>query len=338
MIKIAINGFGRIGRLFLRQAIKDVGISVVAINDLGDIENLAYLFKYDTVYGAYDGGIDIDPEKKTLTIEGNEIKVFGERDPLKLPWGKLEVDIVVESTGVFNSFEKAKAHVDAGAKFAIITAPSKDDDGEIGKTVLMGINEKDLKGVSVFSNGSCTTNASAPVVKILSDTIGIEKAVLTTTHAYTATQSIVDSPVRGNDFRKGRAGAQSMIPSSTGAAKTVERVMPEMKGKFDGIAIRVPVVSGSLADITFVSKKKTSVEEVNEILKKASEDPRWKGILKVTDEQIVSSDIIGEPYGAIVDLNCTRVVDGTLVKVFAWYDNEWGYVSTLLKHVKRIKV
>ncbi len=335
-IKIAINGFGRIGRLFFRNAFNNSDFEIAAVNDLGDIENLAYLLKYDTVYGRYEKEVSVSEDKQYLTVGGKEIKFIREKDPTKLPWKDLGIDIVVEATGVFTAFEKARVHLDAGAKKVVITAPAKDEDGTLGKTVLMGINNGELRTVNLSSNASCTTNAASPVIAVLSENPGIEKAVLNTVHAYTATQTIVDSPVRGSDFRKGRAGAQNIIPSTTGAAKAITRVIKDLEGKFDGIAMRVPTVSGSLADITFVSKKKTSVEEINGILKEASELPRWKGILKTTEDPIVSSDIIGEPYGAIVDLKFTKVIGGDLVKVLSWYDNEAGYVSTLVKHVSDV--
>ncbi len=323
MTKIAINGFGRIGRLFLRQIINEPNVKVVAINDLADVENLLYLLKYDSVYGRFETPI------------GN-IKFLQEKDPAKLPWKDLDVDIVVEATGVFESYEKAKAHLDAGAKRVVLTAPAKDADGSLGRTVLVGLNEGEIKEYKITSNASCTTNAVHPVIAIMAENPGIAKAVLNTVHAYTNTQTMVDSPVKGADFRRGRAGAQNIIPSTTGAALAVTRAFKELEGKFDGIALRVPVVCGSIADITFVSKRKTSVEEINEILKKAAASPRWQGILKVVDEQIVSSDIIGEPYGAIVDLKFTKVIDGDLVKVLSWYDNEWGYCAMLVKHVLKV--
>ena len=266
--KIAINGFGRIGRLFFRQIFNNPNLNIVAINDLGDLENLAYLFKYDTVYGRFDKEIKIDKEKNVLVVDGKTIKFFQEKEPAKLPWKDLGVDIVVESTGVFESYEKAKAHLDAGAKRVVLTAPAKDADGTLGRTVLIGLNEGEIKEYKITSNASCTTNAASPVIAILSENPGIEKAVLNTIHAYTNTQTMVDSPVKGSDFRRGRAGAQNIIPSTTGAAIAVTKVIKELEGKFDGIALRVPVVSGSIADITFVAKRKTSVEEINEILKK----------------------------------------------------------------------
>ena len=329
--RIAINGFGRIGRLFFRQAFDNENLEIVAINDLGDLANLAYLLKYDTVYRQFPGEVEI--KNGNLIIDGNEIKYTQIKDPSQLSWKELDIDIVVESTGVFESYEKAKVHLDAGAKRVVITAPAKDADGALGRTVLSGVNEEDMKVCKITSNGSCTTNAASPVIQILEESIGIEKAILSTVHAYTATQGIVDSPTKGADYRRGRAGAQNISPSTTGAAIAVTRTIKSLEGKFDGIAIRVPVVTGSIADITFISKKNTTVLEINNIFKKAAADPRWEGIFKITEDQLVSSDIIGEPYGAIIDLNFTKVVDGNLVKVMSWYDNEMGYVQTLINHV-----
>ena len=320
MTNIAINGFGRIGRLFFRQMADEKTAQIVAINDLGSIENLEYLLKYDTVYGKFDKG-----------LEG--VQVFQEKDPSKLPWGKLGVDIVVEATGVFESYEEAKTHLRAGAKRVVISAPAKDGDGKDGKTILMGVNEEEMATCKITSNGSCTTNSVAVIVQILNEKIGIAKALLNTTHGYTATQSLVDGPTRGKDMRRGRAAAQNIVPSSTGAAVSVTRAVTNLANRFDGIALRVPVVAGSIADVTFLAKRKTTVEEVNDVLAKAAKSPRWKNVLAVTNEPLVSSDIVGQPYGAIVDLAMTRVVDGDLVKVLSWYDNEWGYVATLVQHV-----
>lgn len=334
MAKVAINGFGRIGRLFFRQAFGAEGIDIVAINDLGDLENLAYLVKYDTVYGRY--ALPIAVENDALIADGKRIEVFHEKDPAKLPWGKLGIDIVVEATGVFDEYAKARAHLDAGAKRVVITAPAKDADGVEGKTVLVGVNESDFQSAVLTSNGSCTTNAASPVIAVLAENPGIRKAMVNTAHGYTATQGLVDGPTRGHDFRRGRAAAVNIVPSSTGAAIAVARAIRELEGKFDGVALRVPVVAGSIADITFVAKRKTTVSEINTILKDAAESERWKGILKVSDDPLVSSDIVGEPYGAIVDASFTRVVDGDLVKVLSWYDNEYGYVSTLVRHVAGI--
>ena len=334
MANIAINGFGRIGRLFFRQAFGVKDMNIVAVNDLGDPENLAYLLTHDSVYGNWDKSVSVKHEK--LVVGGQEVSCYQIRDPLELPWKKLGVDIVVEATGMFEEYEKARAHITAGAKRVVLTAPAKDADGTEGATILMGINEDTMDKVILTSNGSCTTNAAAPVIQILKETIGIKKAILNTVHGYTTSQNLVDGPSRGGDVRRGRAAAINIVPSTTGAALAVARAIPELEGVFDGIAIRVPVISGSLADITFVANKKTTVDEVNAVFKKAAGEPRWDGIFTVTDEPIVSSDIIGRPYGAIVDLSFTRVVDGDLVKVLSWYDNEAGYVATLVKHVLNV--
>ncbi len=338
-IKIAINGFGRIGRTFFRQAIKNPEIEICAINDLGDIENLAYLLKYDTVYGKFDLNLEVKKEKikvgkreaqGILKVQDKEVLVFCEKDPANLPWKELKVDVVVESTGVFDSKDKAKAHLKAGAKRVVISAPAKDD---VTPTSTPNVGVEHLSLDRITSNASCTTNATTPVVAILGARPGIKKGMLTTVHGYTATQNLVDGPTKGRDFRRGRAGGQNIVPSSTGAAEAVEKAIPWLKGKFDGIAIRVPVVCGSIIDFTFLAKRKTSVEEINNILKEASQKPEWQGIIKVTQEPLVSTDIIGEPYGSIVDLSLTRVIDGDLVKVLSWYDNEWGYGAMLLKHI-----
>jgi glyceraldehyde 3-phosphate dehydrogenase len=338
MVKVALNGFGRIGRLFFRRAFGNENLNFVAVNDLGELDNLAYLLKYDTVYGHYEKEVKIgsEGEEKYFLVDEKKIIFLQEKDPLKLPWGKLDIDIVVEATGAFESFEKASLHLKAGAKRVVITAPAKDDDGLLGRTVLIGVNEKEMRNYQVTSNGSCTTNSAHPVITIMEETIGIKKAFLSTVHAYTATQNLVDGPVKGSDWRRGRAAAQNIVPSSTGAAISVTRAVESLKGKFDGIAIRVPTVTGSVAQIIFVASRPTSVKEVNSILKEQSQIPRWKNILKVTEEQIVSSDIIGEPYGAIVDLSFTRVIDGDLVSILSWYDNEMGYCQTLLEHVLRV--
>lgn len=336
-VKIAINGFGRIGRLFFRQAFEKEGFEITAINDLGDIENLAYLLKFDSVYRTWDKEVKFDAASHTLTVAGKEIAVLQEKDPASLPWGNRGIDIVIESTGFFESFEASRAHIKAGAKRVVITAPARDEDEGDAITALCGINDQDLQRAIISSNGSCTTNSAAPVMQILSEKIGIEKALLGTVHAYTGTQSITDSPVKGGkDFRRGRAGVLNITPSSTGAAIAVGRVVHDVTGKFDGVAYRVPVPTGSLSDITFVAKRDTTVEEVNSILENAANEDRWKNIVKATREQIVSADIIGLPYGAIVDLSFTRVVGGNLVKVLSWYDNEFGYVSTLISHVERV--
>ncbi|TSC96799.1 MAG: glyceraldehyde 3-phosphate dehydrogenase [Parcubacteria group bacterium Athens0714_26] len=340
--RIAINGFGRIGRLFLRAAFAKasagqagLNLDIVAINDLGDIENLAYLFKYDSVYRVFPGEVSVKKsDKNYLVVDDKEILIIQEKDPVKLPWAELKIDIVVEATGVFESFEKSKAHLDAGARRVVMTAPAKDDEGSAGgRTVLMGINENDLAKTNLTCNASCTTNATSPIIFILSENPGIQKAVLNTIHAYTNTQTTVDTLVKGSDFRRGRAAAQNIIPSTTGAAIAVTRVISDLKGKFDGIAVRVPVVTGSLIDLTFLAKRKTTPEEINDILRKAAATPRWENLIKVSDDQLVSSDIIGQSYATVVDSKFTKVIDGDLVKVLAWYDNEWGYVTTLVSHV-----
>lgn len=334
--RVAINGFGRIGRQFFKLAYTRPELEIVAVNDLGDINNLAYLLKYDTVYGpaSFEVGVEEGGEK-ALVADGNKVKFLSEKEPAKLPWKDLDIDIVVESTGFFAGYGKSKPHLEAGAKRVVISAPVKDlpeDAGVQGATVLMGVNEETLKTCQITSNGSCTTNAGSPVVTILHEVLGIEKAVLSTVHGYTSTQSLVDSP-NSKDFRKGRAAAQNIIPTTTGAAIAVTQAVTDLEGKFDGIAMRVPVVAGSIADITFISKKDTTVEEVNEILRKASGEERWKDTYMVTEDPIVSSDIVGSPYASIADLSFTKVVDGNLVKVLAWYDNEMGYTQSLVKHV-----
>ncbi len=334
-MRVAINGFGRIGRVFFRQAFGHEGIDVVAINDLGSVDNLAYLLKYDSVYGKY--GKEVSHKKDDehhIVVDGQDVRFFQEKDPAKLPWKDLKIDVVVESTGVFDSFEKASPHLDAGAKRVVITAPAKDDN--VSATFTPNVGTEFIKKSRITSNASCTTNAATPVTAIMMQNPGIEKAVLNTVHGYTATQSLVDGPVK-KDFRRGRAAAMNIVPSSTGAAEAVIKAAPFMKGKFDGIAMRVPVISGSLIDFTFVASRKTSVDEINDIFKKAAEAPEWKGIFRVCEESLVSTDILGEEYGSIVDLDFTRVVGGDLVKVLSWYDNEWGYGAMLLKHVASLE-
>ena len=321
-MKIAINGFGRIGGVFYRQAFNHPDFEVVAINDLADKDNLLYLLEHDSVYGKFPL-----PEKI------KDIKFLQEKDPAKLTWKDLDLDVVVESTGLFDSYDKAKAHLEAGAKRVVITAPVKDD---MALTFTPNVYSEDISKFKITSNASCTTNAITPLISILAKNPGIKKAVLNTIHAYTATQGIVDKP-DAKDWRRGRAGTIDISPSSTGAAISAAKAIPEMKGIFDGVAVRVPVPIGSLIDFTFVSKRNTSVEEINEILTAESQKPEWQGIIKVSDEQLVSTDIIGEPYGSIIDLGFTKVIDGDLVKIFAWYDNEFGYAAMLIKHLEILK-
>lgn len=335
-IKVAINGGGRIGRAFLRIAKTREDIEVVAINDLGNIDNIAYLIKYDTAYGQKFSKVEVSGDKKSILVDGSEIKYLSEKDPSLLPWKDLGIDVVVESTGFFTSYEKARAHITAGARKVVISAPAKDDPQNPDEAmILMGINDDKLSVCNVTSNASCTTNAGSPLISILHETIGIEKAVLNTIHGYTASQGIVDSP-NAKDFKEGRAAAMNMVPTSTGAAKATTKIITDLKGKFDGISIRVPIIAGSIADITFISKRNTTVEEVNSILKKAAGEERWSKIFTVTEDPIVSSDILGSHYASIADLGLTKVIDGNLVKVFAWYDNEMGYTYALMEHVVKI--
>ncbi|MEK7106336.1 MAG: type I glyceraldehyde-3-phosphate dehydrogenase [Patescibacteria group bacterium] len=330
-IRVGINGFGRIGRAFLKASWDREEIEVVAVNDLGDVANMAYLLKHDTVYREWVH--DIKTEGQEIQIDGKKIKVLAEKDPALLPWKDLDIDVGVESTGFFVSFDKSKAHLDAGAKKVVISAPAKEGDGSVmGETILLGVNEEKFGTCDITSNASCTTNAASPLIAILDEALGIEKAILNTVHGYTASQSIVDGPNK-KDFREGRAAAQNIVPSSTGAAIAVTKAFTKLSGLFDGISMRVPVPAGSMVDITFISKKDTTAEEINAILKKAATDPRWVSIFSVTEEPLVSSDILGSSYASIADLGLTRVVGGNLVKVMGWYDNEMGYTHTLVDHV-----
>lgn len=327
-IRVAINGFGRIGRAFVRQSFDNPEIELVAVNDLGSLENLAYLLKYDTVYKRAPFSVEV--ADGALMINGKSVKFCSEKEPAALPWKDLAVDVVIESTGFFTDYEKANAHITAGARRVVISAPVKGD-SPLGATVLMGLDESKLGTCAITSNASCTTNSASPVIAILDEAIGIEKAVLSTTHAYTASQSIVDGPAK-KDMKEGRAAAQNIVPTSTGAAIAVTQAYTQLAGKFDGISLRVPVPAGSIADITFIAKRATTVEEVNAALRAAAKDSRWDGIFTATDEEYVSSDIIGERFASIADLGMTRVVDGNLVKVLAWYDNEAGYTHSLVQH------
>ncbi len=332
-IRVAINGFGRIGRAFVRIAHYNHELEIVAINDLGDIENLAYLLRYDTACGK--APFEVSTREGSLVVGGKDIVFVQEKDPEKLPWKEHAIDVVVECTGLFERYDKAHAHIIAGAKRVVISAPAKDDpSGAVtGATVLLGINEEALKNCTISSNASCTTNAASPVIQVLHEGIGIDKAMLNTVHGYTATQKLVDAP-DAKDWRRGRAAAQNIIPSSTGAAISVTEAIPNLRGKFDGIALRVPVLVGSIADITLIASRETSKDEVNAILTRAAGEERWKKLLAVTGEQFVSSDILGTSYASVVDLAFTRVI-GNLVKVLAWYDNESGYTYALIEHVIR---
>lgn len=332
-IRVAINGFGRIGRAFFKLARNRSELEVVAINDLGDVNVLAYLLKYDSAYGRAPFEVSVHDGK--LIADGKEITILAEKDPSALPWKEMKIDVVVESTGFFTKFGDARMHITAGAKKVVLSAPAKDDpkDNTEG-TILMGINDDRLATCDVTSNASCTTNAGSPLMAILDEALGIEKALLNTTHAMTASQSVVDSPSK-KELREGRAASQNLIPTSTGSAIAVAKALPQLEGKFDGISVRVPVLVGSIADITFVSKRKTTAEEVNQILRDAAHEERWHGIFTVTEEPLVSQDIVGNHHAAIADLSLTRVVDGDLVKVMSWYDNEIGYSNALVEHVIR---
>lgn len=325
-MNIAINGFGRIGRATFKAIIlnNDKSVKVVGINDLTDIKTLAHLLKYDSCYGEFEA--DVKTTKDALVVNGKKYPVFAEKDPNALPWAKLKVDVVIESTGIFRTKEQASAHITAGAKKVIISAPAKGDDV---KSFVMGVNEDKLKKTDhIISNASCTTNCLAPVMACLKKEIGVKKALMTTIHSYTADQRLVDAPHK--DLRRARAAAVNIIPTTTGAAKATTETIPSLKDKFDGMAVRVPTPVGSLCDITFVTTKNVSAEKVNAAFKKYSKMARFKEILEVTDEPLVSSDFIGNPASTVVDLSLTKVVDGDLVKVVAWYDNEWGYSNRLV--------
>lgn len=343
-IKVAINGFGRVGRAFFRQAVREFsGLEVVAINDLMSPQNLFYLLNHDSVYGRPEKVFSLVGKSNDLLMTWsldedwlvNEkfIKLFHEKDPQKLPWQNLGIDVVVDATGIFDTYETLSTHLKAGAKRVVLTAPTKDP-----KVAMATINVGDEIWASspITSNASCTTNATAPLIKVLGQTVGIQSAVINTIHAYTASQSLVDGPDRKDDFRRTRAAAVNISPSSTGAAKAVSKVVKELENKFDGIAVRVPVVAGSLLDLTFIARKPTTVQEITDILVRASVEDQWNGILGVTEDPLVSTDIIKDPRATIVDLAMTRVVDGDLVKILSWYDNEWGYCATLVRHVLKV--
>ena len=323
-IRVGINGFGRIGRNYLRAILESgADIQVVAVNDLTDNKTLAHLLKYDSVLGRL--GVEVAYDDESITVGENRIRAFAERDPAALPWGDLGVDIVIESTGFFTDAEKAKAHIDGGAKKVIISAPAKNEDG----TFVVGVNhtEYDPATQHIISNASCTTNCLAPLAKVLDEVFGIERGLMTTIHAYTGDQNLQDGPHR--DLRRARAAAINIVPTSTGAAKAVSLVLPQLKGKLDGYALRVPTPTGSATDLTFTASRETTVEEVNAAIKAASETPELKGILTYTEDPIVSTDIITDPASSIFDAGLTKVI-GNQVKVVSWYDNEWGYSSRLV--------
>ncbi|MCI0693161.1 type I glyceraldehyde-3-phosphate dehydrogenase [candidate division KSB1 bacterium] len=323
-IKVGINGFGRIGRNILRAALHDKNLEFVAVNDITDAQTLAHLLKYDSILGILDA--DIKPMENAVSVNGKAVKVFAEKDPAKLPWKDLGVQVVIESTGLFTKKDDAAKHITSGgAKKVIISAPAKGHD----LTVVMGVNENayDPAKHHVLSNASCTTNCLAPVAKVVLDTFGIRRGLMTTIHSYTNDQRILDLPHK--DLRRARAAAQSIIPTSTGAAKAIGEVIPELKGKMDGIAVRVPTPNVSLVDVVFEVEKKTSIEEVNNAIKAAA-DGKMKGVLAYTDEPLVSIDFRLNPNSSIVDLPSTNVIDGTMVKIFSWYDNEWGFSNRVI--------
>ncbi len=322
-IKVGINGFGRIGRNVFRVITEREGIDVVAVNDLADARTLSLLLKYDSVHGKFDG--DIEVKEDAIVVKGKEVKLTKEKDPAGLPWKELGVDIAIESTGIFTKKADCAKHLEAGAKKVILSAPSKD---QLDATIVMGINENDLKSEhKIVSNASCTTNCLAPLAKVINDNLQIEKGLMTTIHAYTNDQNVAD--MMHKDLRRARAAAINIIPTTTGAAKAIGEVIPELKGKLDGMAMRVPVANGSVTDLVVSVKKTTSAEEVNSVLKAAA-DNELKGILEYCEDPIVSSDIIGNEHSCVLDAMSTCVIDGNLIKVIGWYDNEWGYSNRMV--------
>ncbi|MBR3138028.1 type I glyceraldehyde-3-phosphate dehydrogenase [Candidatus Saccharibacteria bacterium] len=325
MVKVAINGFGRIGRCALKILLERHDVQVVAINDPGDIKTLAYLLKHDSSYGTYDKRITAT--EKSIIINTREIPVFSEKEPINLPWKKLDVDVVIECTGFFTKPEDARAHITAGAKKVVISAPAK---GEGAKTVVIGVNEDIVdKNDIIISNASCTTNCIAPIMKILEDELGVEKAMMTTIHSYTGSQKLLDGSAK--DLREGRSAAENIVPTTTGASKAAALTIPTLKNKFNGLSVRVPTPVVSLSDITAIVKRNTTKEELIKIFQKAAKEPYYQGIVGVTEEELVSSDFIGNPHSCIVDLPLTDVVDGNMIKIVAWYDNEWGYSNRLVE-------
>lgn len=324
MAKVAINGFGRIGRAVFKIMLDTPDLEVVAVNDLVPTDNLAYLLKYDTVYGRYEKTVEIEGDD--LLVDGKKFLILHETDPAQLPWADLGIEIAFECTGVFRTREDLKKHLRAGAKYAILSAPPKSEDVD---TVVHGVNSPGEESIQMISCASCTTNSIAPVVEVMGRRIGIKKAIMTTIHAYTSSQSIVDGPAKKT--RRGRAGAANLVPTTTGAAIATTKALPQYQGKFDGVAVRAPIPVGSLSDIVFVTERETTVEEVNTIFREEAESARYKGILGTTEDPIVSSDIIKDAHASLVDLGMTQVVDGDLVKLMAWYDNEWGYANQMVR-------
>lgn len=325
MVRVAINGFGRIGRSALKILLNRHDVQVVAINDLTSPTILAHLLRHDSVYGAYDKKVFATDD--SIFVNSREIKVFSEKEPLALPWKKLDVDVVIECTGHFTKLEDAKRHLTAGAKKVVISAPPKD---EGIRTVVLGVNEEEIvKTDKIISNASCTTNCIAPIMKVLEDNFGIEKAMMTTVHSYTASQPLLDAPARG--LRETRAAAENIVPTTTGASKSAAETIPTLKGHFTGLSVRVPTPVVSLADITAILKTDVQKEDLVKLFKKAAKTPYYEGILGITEEELVSSDFIGDPHSCIVDLPLIDVVGGNMIKIVAWYDNEWGYSNRLVE-------
>jgi len=329
MTKVAINGFGRIGRAAFKIIMDTPELDLVAVNDIVPLDNLAYLLKYDTAYGKY--GKSVEVKGHSLIVNGKECKFFHEKDPAQLPWGELEIDIALECTGFFRNKEGLEKHLEAGAKFVILSAPAKSEDVP---TIVHGVNVPEDESIPYLCCASCTTNCITPVVEVMRRRLGVKKAIMTTIHAYTSTQAIVDAPSK--KIRRGRAAAANFVPTTTGAAIATTRVLPEIEGRFDGVAVRAPIPVGSITDIIFVTEKKTTVEEVNAIFKEEAASEKYDGILGVSEDSIVSSDIIGDSRASIVDLGMTQVVDGDLIKVMSWYDNEWGFTSQMVREALRV--
>lgn len=327
MNKVAINGLGRIGRATLKIILDTPELELVAINDVAPLETLAYLLKYDTVYGRF--GTSVEAGDGTLRIGGREIRVLSEKDPAQLPWKEMEVQTVFECTGIFRKTKDLQMHIEAGATHAILSAPSKSEEM---MTVVHGTSEGDRP--AVFSCASCTTNGITPVFEVVARRIGVRKAAMTTVHGYTSSQNLVDGPSK--KLRRGRAAAANLVPTTTGAAIATTKVLPAFEGRFDGVAIRAPIPCGSIADLTFVTEKATSVEEINRIFTEESESERYRGILGVTRDPLVSSDILRDPRATVVDLEMTKVIDGDLVKVMSWYDNEWGYAAQMVREAVQL--
>lgn len=326
--RVAINGLGRIGRAILKLVVDDPALELVAVNDLVEVENLAYLLRFDSVYGRYPKQVSI--EGGDLAVAGQRVRMLKSSDPSALPWKELGVELVFECTGALRQLRDLEKHVQAGAKFVLLSAPSKSDEVQ---TVVHGVNAPHGQA-KIVSCASCTTNCITPIVEVMGRRIGVKKAVMTTVHAYTSSQSIVDGP--NQSFRRGRAAAANLVPANTGAAKATTRAMPQYAGLFDGVAVRAPIPVGSISDITFVTSRRTSVDEVGQILTEEAETDRYAGVLGVSREPLASSDIVGDPRASVVDLELTRVIDGDLVKVMSWYDNEWGYANQMLRVARSV--